>query len=125
MAQEITILVNSALKTYREVSFSDSNGLMFRNEATGLDTPETLRVAHQTLKSKDVDRHLIQAAVVTEDANEDSHLDAVHVVISKDRDGCTLQEITDQWSAIKAIVDNELSTILNGFYPDGAIGPQS
>lgn len=115
--ESITLQDDAATNyTYSLVSLKDTEAL-YRDSASALQNPRTLRIAHTTAKAGDgTDRHLIQVARVDDDTDGVPFTGSVHVVIALPREGVSQADLELEWEKLKNFVDTGFSSLCGGFF---------
>lgn len=113
----VVINDGTANKTYNMVSLS-GNEAIYRDVASTLTNPETLRISHDVSKTADgTDRHLIQLARVDDDANGVPYTGTVHIVIAMPREGVAAADMLKEFIKLHTYVTAEWSDLIEGFIP--------
>lgn len=119
MAQDTLTLADDTPtnSTYNLVSLQGSEAI-YRDAASVISNPRTLRISHQTSKEADgIDRHLVQLSRTDDDADDVPHTGTVHVVLAHPREGVTSANIALEWEKLKNCVDASITELLGGFMP--------
>lgn len=106
-------------KTYSLVSLNGSEAI-YREEASELSTPMTLRISHQIAKNKNgVDRHLVQFSTVQEDTDDETtpYTGVAHVVITAPRKAVVEADLLKEWTKLSAFITANFSDVYGGFMP--------
>lgn len=106
-------------KTYNLMSLTESEAL-FRDAATSLVEPNTLRISHQFAKNGGgVDRHLVALGFTKKDTDdlETPHTGTVHVVIAAPRKAVPEADLLKEWNKLSAYITANFSALYDGFMP--------
>jgi hypothetical protein len=109
----------TADKTYSLVSLTEREAL-YRDQATDLSEPNTLRISHQVAKTNlGIDRHLISFGYTKEDTDDEEtpYTGTVHVVIAAPRKAVPEADLLKEWLKLSAFVTAEFAELYDGFMP--------
>ena len=109
----------TAAKSYNLVSLTESEAL-FRDAATTLTEPNTLRISHQFAnKATGIDRHLVALGFTKEDTDdlETPYTGTVHVVIAAPRKAVPEADLLKEWIKLETYVTANFAALYDGFIP--------
>lgn len=120
MATDPTVINDGvADKSYNMVSLTEKEA-MFRDAATSLTEPNTLRVSHQSAsKSSGIDRHLVQLGFtkLDDDELETPYTGLIHVVIAAPRKAVPEADMLKEWVKLHTYVTANFAALYDGFMP--------
>jgi hypothetical protein len=116
----ITVSDGTNSFTYNQVSLkstSKSSEAIYRDAASTLALPKTIRVSHELAPSvTGTDRHLVQFNT-TELDNDVPYTGSAHVVFAAPRKGVSSADMLVEWKKLKDLVDDHFDLLLGGFFP--------
>jgi hypothetical protein len=116
MSNQITVNDGVGDVVYEQISQSNSENI-FRDVASSLANPCTLRIAHTDGGPNGTDRHLVQFARTDDDADGMPITGTVHIVIAAPRTGVAKADLETELTKLCTLVAAEWDDIYNGFVP--------
>jgi len=120
MATDPTVINDgTADKSYNLMSLTESEAI-YRDAATDLVEPNTLRISHQLAKnSSGIDRHLVSFGFTKKDTDdlETPYTGTIHVVVAAPRKAVPEADLLKEWIKLHTYVTANFAALYDGFMP--------